>query len=38
MEYFILPFIGNTKLETFLFSVYISWNILQQNVTRKCIS
>ncbi len=38
MEYFTLPFIGNTKLKTFLFSIYLSWNILQQNVTRKRIS
>ncbi len=37
-ECFTLPFIGNAKLKTFLFSVYLSWNILQQNVTRKCIS
>ncbi len=38
MEYFILLFIGNAKLKTFLFSIYLSWNILQQNVTCKRIS
>ncbi len=29
---------GNAKLEMFLYSVYLSWNILQQNITRKRIS
>ena len=38
MEYFTLPFIGNAKLKIFLFSIYLSWNILQQNITRKRIS
>ncbi len=37
-ECFTLPFIGITKLKMFLFSIYLSWNILQQNITRKRIS